>query len=105
MKSLSSGSVQLLLVAAHHLEEVVVLGSSQDDLNIDSRLRLFVVEVLLECSEELLRRASTRLHESLNVGFQSCLVLVISSGVPFKSKEEKLVRNIDQLCANSARKV
>ena len=77
----------VLLVAAHHLEEVVVLSRCQDDLYVDGAISLLVIEVLLECLEKLLACAARLAHKSLNVRLQSLLVLVIDCSVPIAKRQ------------------
>ena len=78
-RSLGATLCHLCLVAAHHFYEVLVLGCSQDDLNVELCL---AISVLLQSLEELLRRALALRDQFLNVRLKQGLVLVEHRRVP-----------------------
>ena len=74
--------LQLLLVGAHHLDELGVLGRCQDNLNVHLCL---AVLVLLQRIEEFISGAAALLDKPLNVTFQHSLVLFEHLSVPVGS--------------------
>ena len=85
--SLLSGSLssQFLLVAAHHLDKVLVFAGSQDNLHVHFGL---TISVLLECGEEVLRRAPALRDKSFDMRLEKILVLVEDCSVPILTKRE-----------------